>query len=404
MGTLLGTLLLLVTVRSVAALSCLPCDRSKCPPPPSCPADVITDVCGCCAACAKVEGERCGGPWWTSGKCSSGLVCNKDPKDFNADGVCVGKGGQQCPPRSSWSQCGSACEPKCGDEPKFCTLQCVARCVCDDRTHVWHNDMCIPRDSCPRQSCEYNGKRYEVGESWEVRETAGKNCLCDGRGERCLFVDCSRGSEHYLAEEGTWDCRPVPTLCPPGVDVVNCFADPCQVTRCPAHPDVTCRSNYCGGCNAVFFDSYGNKVNCKEYGTCPRGYTKPSSTRGRSLCYRFERKPSSYREAQASCRVDGGRLVTIRSFITQFRVTILTFLKLHADAWIGLSARGRTGRLVWSDGVKYDRRRQYSHWCPRTRNNPGNNCVYMSRPLYRWQRGKCGAKRAYVCEYNPYKN
>ncbi|XP_078588091.1 uncharacterized protein LOC144869079 [Branchiostoma floridae x Branchiostoma japonicum] len=398
MGALLGWLLLLAAVGRVAALSCLPCDPSSCPPPPSCPADVVKDVCGCCDACAKVAGETCGGPWSISGTCSSGLTCDKDPNDFNADGVCVV---QKCPPGSHWSECGSACPPKCGDEPLFCTLQCVARCVCDDRTHVWHNVVCIPRDSCPGHFCEYNGERYEVGESWGVRETVGKNCLCDGRGERCLFVDCSRGAEHYLTEEGVWDCRPVPTLCPPGVDVVNCFADPCQVTKCPAYPAATCRSNYCGGCNAVFFDANGNKVNCNAYGGCPRGYTKPwAASRRRSLCYRFERKPASYSQAEFRCRADGGRLVTIRSFLVQFRVSILTFLKIHSGVWIGLSDRGRAGRLVWSDGVKYDRW-QYSHWCPRTRNIPGDNCVYLSRGLYRWQRGRCTSRRAYVCEYAP---
>eukprot|EP00058_Branchiostoma_floridae_P022677 XP_002608167.1 hypothetical protein BRAFLDRAFT_90418 [Branchiostoma floridae] len=230
---------------------------------------------------AHVAGETCGGPWSISGTCSSGLTCDKDPNDFNADGVCVA------------------------------------------------------------------------------------------------------------------------TLCPPGVDVVNCFADPCQVTKCPAYPAATCRSNYCGGCNAVFFDANGNKVNCNAYGGCPRGYTKPwAASRRRSLCYRFERKPASYSQAEFRCRADGGRLVTIRSFLVQFRVSILTFLKIHSGVWIGLSDRGRAGRLVWSDGVKYDRR-QYSHWSPRIRNIPGDNCVYLSRGLYRWQRGRCTSRRAYVCEYAP---
>ncbi|XP_078669847.1 cysteine-rich motor neuron 1 protein-like isoform X1 [Branchiostoma floridae x Branchiostoma belcheri] len=347
MGTLLGALLLLAAVRSVAALSCLPCDRSQCPPPPSCPADVVKDVCGCCAACAKVEGERCGGPWRITGTCSSGLTCNKDPNDFNTDGVCVVDGAQQCPSGSRWSYCGSACPATCDERPMFCTQQCVARCVCDDRTHVWHNNVCIPPGSCPRQFCEYNGRRYKVGESWGVRETAGKNCLCDGRGERCLFVDCSPGSEHYLTTAGTWDCRPV------------------------------------------------------RGGTCPRGYTKLMHTSGKSPCYRFVRKPATYGEAAASCRADGGRLVTIRTPLAQFRVTILAFLKIHAGSWIGLSDRGRAGTLVWSDGVKYNGRR-YSHWGPRYWNTPGYNCVYLVQPLYRWQRGRCGLRRAYICEYNPY--
>lgn len=36
--------------------------------------------------------------------------------------------------------------------------------------------------------------------------------------------------------------------------IYNCFVDPCTVTVCPAFPSATCISNYCGGCNAQFFD------------------------------------------------------------------------------------------------------------------------------------------------------
>lgn len=47
--------------------------------------------------------------------------------------------------------------------------------------------------------------------------------------------------------------KPVPadSPCPPGVPLVRCFADPCQVSN-PCNPQTeTCESNYCGGCNAV---------------------------------------------------------------------------------------------------------------------------------------------------------
>ncbi|OWA49937.1 hypothetical protein BV898_14471 [Hypsibius exemplaris] len=58
----------------------------------------------------------------------------------------------------------------------------------------------------------------------------------------------------------TGSCKlPAEDECPPGVPIVQCFVDPCQVTKCPAHPGATCRSNFCGGCNAFFFDS--NNVN-----------------------------------------------------------------------------------------------------------------------------------------------
>ena len=50
------------------------------------------------------------------------------------------------------------------------------------------------------------------------------------------------------------------TPCPPGVDLVNCFVDPCLLATCPAHPTAVCVANFCGGCNAEFFDALGNDV------------------------------------------------------------------------------------------------------------------------------------------------
>ena len=45
------------------------------------------------------------------------------------------------------------------------------------------------------------------------------------------------------------------TECPSGVPMVQCFADPCSVTQCPQYPDATCNADYCGGCNARFYDN-----------------------------------------------------------------------------------------------------------------------------------------------------
>ena len=52
----------------------------------------------------------------------------------------------------------------------------------------------------------------------------------------------------------------VPSSCPPDKPPVNCLLDPCSVTSCPAHPDASCVADYCGGCNARFFDADGNEV------------------------------------------------------------------------------------------------------------------------------------------------
>ncbi|CAK9300803.1 unnamed protein product [Gordionus sp. m RMFG-2023] len=73
----------------VNALSC-PCQsRSiKCnfDPPTDCEGGLVTDACGCCKVCAKVEGEICGGPYMLRGKCGKGLMCVLDDyeKQVNA--------------------------------------------------------------------------------------------------------------------------------------------------------------------------------------------------------------------------------------------------------------------------------------------------------------------------------
>ena len=83
------------------ALSCLRCDSPsiKCLPlhKLNCKGGVVKGVCGCCATCAKVKGEKCGGPWGTEGTCDCGLTCYKRRSVIaqnrlafiNAAGTCI---------------------------------------------------------------------------------------------------------------------------------------------------------------------------------------------------------------------------------------------------------------------------------------------------------------------------
>jgi eight-cysteine-cluster-containing protein len=65
------------------------------------------------------------------------------------------------------------------------------------------------------------------------------------------------------------------STCADGSQPVSCFADPCQVT--PACREAaTCVANYCGGCNAEFYDAGGNAVcqdpaGCQTNADCPSG-------------------------------------------------------------------------------------------------------------------------------------
>ncbi|XP_035671401.1 waprin-Phi1-like [Branchiostoma floridae] len=88
----------------------------------------------------------------------------------------------------------------------------------------------------------------------------------------CLFGEalCCYGFPPQETTTPAPATTPAATPCPPGVNEVFCFVDPCRFATCAAHPDATCISNYCGGCNAVFYDINDNEVNCDDP-YCPSG-------------------------------------------------------------------------------------------------------------------------------------
>lgn len=70
---------LLCVCTYVRAMTCPPCDRIHCSPKSAskleCRGGTTTGVCGCCPACARVQGEQCGGYYNYLGKCDKGLYC-----------------------------------------------------------------------------------------------------------------------------------------------------------------------------------------------------------------------------------------------------------------------------------------------------------------------------------------
>jgi len=47
-------------------------------------------------------------------------------------------------------------------------------------------------------------------------------------------------------------------------NVSLCLLDPCAVSSCPNYPGAVCLPNQCSGCNAVWYNSTGTKLNCSS--------------------------------------------------------------------------------------------------------------------------------------------
>ncbi|CAF4650323.1 unnamed protein product [Rotaria sp. Silwood1] len=71
------------------------------------------------------------------------------------------KTSSKCGENQVYDQCGSACPRSCKDlfypqKPKFCTLQCVAGCFCEEGLYRTENGACVqPKECCQGQCEEY---------------------------------------------------------------------------------------------------------------------------------------------------------------------------------------------------------------------------------------------------------
>ena len=91
---------ILSVLATTQALSCIRCSEARCTPiyKRNCKGGLTYGICGCCAVCAKLKGEKCGGIWNIHGKCDRGLTCDNERKGmrfrFFATGICVAKSKQ----------------------------------------------------------------------------------------------------------------------------------------------------------------------------------------------------------------------------------------------------------------------------------------------------------------------
>merc|ERR1712179_425568 len=81
----------------------------------------------------------------------------------------------------------------------------------------------------------------------------------------CLLIAVGTESRRKFGAGGH---RRLSINCPDGVRVHRCFLNPCMLTTCVDPPYLQCSPNYCGGCNAHFYDPVSNeRVECVETGS-----------------------------------------------------------------------------------------------------------------------------------------
>ncbi|XP_017261221.1 IGFBP domain-containing protein isoform X2 [Kryptolebias marmoratus] len=133
--------------RQLQALHCPPCERIHCSTRRAlrlrCKGGLTTDVCGCCPACARADGEACGGTWDYLGKCDGGMVCvhqesDADKPEAERRGVCKAV----IEPREPES-----CQPACTKD--YCQAHPAA--VCSARSVSLEKKAC--QGSCQHTSC-----------------------------------------------------------------------------------------------------------------------------------------------------------------------------------------------------------------------------------------------------------
>ncbi|XP_077999890.1 salivary C-type lectin 1-like [Glandiceps talaboti] len=93
----------------------------------------------------------------------------------------------------------------------------------------------------------------------------GKNAPGNFQSKECVRIKSKWLNNKYTYP---WDIKgcssklkficEIPDECPG----VQCVTNPCDVTSCADYPAAECRPNYCGGCNAEFFDMEGNLLDC----------------------------------------------------------------------------------------------------------------------------------------------
>lgn len=218
-------------------------------------------------------------------------LCEEPQGECMSDNDC--DAGQTCSAAEDCLTCASCpqCDVCCGiceDGPTTCGPDdCgpglgMPNFLCADGITIAGPGACILLEegmcgweivSCPDESCTVDS---DCAEGTWCRPTCDQDnvneCVpyvtegesCGGFTPFCFLSKCDP-SLSCVAQDPTIPDLPGicmdPSPCEPGVQEVNCFADPCDFATCDAFPKADCVANYCGGCNAEFFVN-GEMVDC----------------------------------------------------------------------------------------------------------------------------------------------
>lgn len=147
-------------------------------------------------------------------------------------------------------------------------------------------------------------------------------------------------------------------------------------------PDEECddKSPAAHGCTAC-------KVDCAE----PGAFKDPATAH----CYWVQVESQSFFESNVTCELTpGGRL----SSVTTPAELAMIATHLESSAWIGASALGTKGEIVWLDDEPW----VYSAWAPGEPKPGGKNlCVKLGGQPLLFEMDDCALARSSLCERAP---
>ncbi|XP_041485759.1 kielin/chordin-like protein [Lytechinus variegatus] len=159
--------------------------------------------------------------------------------------------------------------PRCRSPPRGCD-------VFEER----ENCEC-PRFICTGFCFDDRHSIRRIGELWHTPDCT-RSCECGTNGViTCQDTACQ---EPLLIPDGCFhekrspdDCCPSVVVChddlsscPAGTPAASCFSDPCLDATCYTHPNAICHANFCGGCNAIFYDDQNTgPIQCRRQADSP---------------------------------------------------------------------------------------------------------------------------------------